>query len=137
MSTKNVKIFLAVLAVFLIVTPASAKDCKNPASHIETVECLHDEVTELQSQLSEATQAARLDAVQTEKMGKEVGTVAYEGLTERFDKSVAAFDAYVESQCSYEAGTYGAGTWAADASLLCKKALIEERLARLRKPLKQ
>ena len=136
---KNSKsVVLGLASLLFLSTQGHAADAvqncwKQNKSHVGAVACEAAEAKKIEA-LLEAQMVKQLkEAKETEKIAKDAGSVQYEGLSKQLVDSQKAFDIYKKLQCEYEVATYGAGTFGADAAYACEIALMNERLARLKK----
>lgn len=93
--------------------------------------CAQMETAAAQGKLAQATDALRRRAQEHDK-----DDAAYD-VEKKFNDSVKAFEAYVETACLYEQATYTNGTFAPVAYTACKTALINQRAQYLQDALKQ
>lgn len=120
-------LLLAALAVFVTVPVAFAetkstetieKCWKEGMSHAATVQCAAEERKKSEEDLESAYAVLRKLQDKT--------------LADQLKKSEAAFTAFRDAQCTYEAGLYGNSKGAADQKELCLIKLTEQQTDRLR-----
>ena len=99
-------------------TKTIEKCWKEGMTHAATVQCAADE-----RKKSEAD----LETVYATLRGTQDKTLAAE-----LKKSEAAFKAFTDAECTYEAGLYGTSNGAADQKELCLIKLTSEQATRLR-----
>lgn len=121
------RVAIASLAVILLATPAVAEDyCADASTTPEISACMQEAYEAAAKKLDGVLKPLRGYAVETD----EDSNGSYE-VAEKFDAAQAAFAAYLEAACDYEAATYTNGTGASAAYNGCKIKLTEQRITHL------